>query len=98
MEASSTEKRWYGGRGRRVRWARLGCWISQCFDPFSLGALFETYEPFIALVFKFFSGRGKPRITETTDTESVDTVARLYYKRFCALVQKLQLSAWSWII
>jgi hypothetical protein len=26
----------------------------------------------------FFSGRGKPRITETADTESVDTGARLY--------------------
>jgi hypothetical protein len=25
----------------------------------------------------FFSGRGKPRITETADTESVDTGARL---------------------
>jgi hypothetical protein len=26
----------------------------------------------------FFLGHGKPRITETTDTESVDTGARLY--------------------
>jgi hypothetical protein len=29
------------------------------------------------LYFSFFSARDKPRITETADTESVDTVARL---------------------
>jgi hypothetical protein len=34
-------------------WARLGCWISPCFDQFSLGARFEAYEPFIVLVFQF---------------------------------------------
>jgi hypothetical protein len=34
-----------------------------CYGPFSLGARFETYEPFISLVFPiFFSDRGKPRI------------------------------------
>jgi hypothetical protein len=53
MVASSAEKREYGGRGRRVRYrARLGCWILQCYGPFSLGARFETYEPFIALMKK----------------------------------------------
>jgi hypothetical protein len=63
-------------------WVRLGCWISPCYGPFSLGARFETYEPFISLIFQFiFSGRGKPWITETADTESVDTGARLYYIR-----------------
>jgi hypothetical protein len=30
-------------------WARLGCWISPCYDPFSLDARFETYETFIYL-------------------------------------------------
>jgi hypothetical protein len=25
--------------------ARLGCWISPCYGPFSLGARFETYKP-----------------------------------------------------
>jgi hypothetical protein len=30
--------------------------------PFSLGAYFETYEPFISLTFKFFSGHGKLRV------------------------------------
>jgi hypothetical protein len=30
--------------------------------PFSLGAHFETYEPFISLIFQFFSGHGKPQI------------------------------------
>jgi hypothetical protein len=29
----------------------------------------------------FFSGRGEPRITETADTESVDTGAHLYIYR-----------------
>jgi hypothetical protein len=42
-----------------------------------LARIFETYEPFISLIFNFFSGRGKPRITETANTESVDTGARL---------------------
>jgi hypothetical protein len=55
-------------------WARLGCWISPYYGPFSLGARFETFEPFISLNFsKFFSGRGEPLITKTADTESVDT-------------------------
>jgi hypothetical protein len=57
----------------------LGCWISPCYGPFSLGARYDTYEPFISSIFKFFSGRGKPQIVETTDTESVDMGARLYY-------------------
>jgi hypothetical protein len=39
-------------------------------------ARFETYEPFISLLFKFFSGCGKPQIIENVDTESVDTGAR----------------------
>jgi hypothetical protein len=59
-------------------WACLGCLISPCYSPFSLGTCVETYEPFISLIFQFFCGRGKPRITEITDTESADTGARLY--------------------
>jgi hypothetical protein len=39
-------------------------------------ARFETYEPFIYLIFNFFSGCGKPQIIENADTESVDTGAR----------------------
>ena len=46
-------------------WARLGCWISPCYGPFSLGARFATYEPFISLIFQIFSGRSKPRIRES---------------------------------
>jgi hypothetical protein len=57
----------------------LGRWISPCYGLFSLGARFETYEPFIYLIFNFWWGRGKPQITETADTESADTGARLYY-------------------
>jgi hypothetical protein len=45
---------------------------------FSLGTRFETYEPFISVIFqKFFMGRRHPRITETTDTESADTAVHL---------------------
>jgi hypothetical protein len=63
MEVSSAGKREYGGKGRWVKyWARLGCWISPCYGPFLLGLRFETYEPFISLIFNFVSGRGKPRI------------------------------------
>jgi hypothetical protein len=40
-----------------------------------LGACFETYEPFISLIFKFFAGCGKPHIIETADTESADAGA-----------------------
>jgi hypothetical protein len=40
----------------------LGYWISPCYDPFLLGVRFETYEPFISLIFQFVSGRGKPWI------------------------------------
>jgi hypothetical protein len=43
-------------------WARLGCWILPCYGQFSLGGLFETYEPFISLLFNFFSGRCERRI------------------------------------
>jgi hypothetical protein len=46
---------------------------SPCYRPFSLGGRFETYKPFISLIFQFFSGRGEPQITETADSEPVDT-------------------------
>jgi hypothetical protein len=45
----------YGDKERWVKyWARVGCWISPCYCSFSLGARFETYEPFISLIFQFF--------------------------------------------
>jgi hypothetical protein len=34
---------------------------------------FETYEPFISLILKFFLGHSKPWIPETADAESADT-------------------------
>jgi hypothetical protein len=52
--------------------------ISSCNGPFSLGGSFEIYEPFISLIFQFISGRGEPRVTETANTKSVNTGARLY--------------------
>jgi hypothetical protein len=55
--------RGYRDKRRWVKyWAHLGCWISPCYDPFSLGAGFETYEPFISLIFKSFLGHSKPWI------------------------------------
>jgi hypothetical protein len=55
MEASYAGKREYGGKGRWVKyWACLGCWISPRYGPSSLGARFETYKPFISLIFNFF--------------------------------------------
>jgi hypothetical protein len=59
----------------------LGCWISPCYGPFSLGQCFESYKPLISLIFQFFGGRSEARVTETTDPESVDTGARLYLER-----------------
>jgi hypothetical protein len=57
MEVSSTGKRAYGGKGRRARyWSRLGCWISPFYSPFSLGARFKSYKPFISLIFNFLFG------------------------------------------
>jgi hypothetical protein len=61
MVASLLGKRGYGDKGSWVKyWAHLGGWNS-------LGVRFESYEPFISLIFQIISGRGKPRITETAD-------------------------------
>jgi hypothetical protein len=44
----------YGDKERLVMyWARLGSWISPCYGLFLLGVRFETYEPFIFLIFQF---------------------------------------------
>jgi hypothetical protein len=43
-------------------WARLGFWISPCYGRFPLSGRFETYEPFIFLVFQLFSGRRETRL------------------------------------
>jgi hypothetical protein len=40
--------------------ARLGCWISPCYGPFSLGA-FWNLSNVCFFNFRFFSGLGKPR-------------------------------------
>jgi hypothetical protein len=72
MEASSAGKRENGSKEVWIKyWARLGCWISPCYGPFSLGARFETYELLISLIL-FFSSHGKPRITKTANTESAE--------------------------
>jgi hypothetical protein len=53
-------------------WARLGCCISPCYGPFSLGTRFETYELLFHQFSNFFQA------TVTVDIESVDTEACLY--------------------
>jgi hypothetical protein len=55
MEASSAGKHEYGDTGSWVKyWARLGCWISPRYGPFSPGTRFETYKPFISLILTIF--------------------------------------------
>jgi hypothetical protein len=84
MEVSSVGKREYGGKGRWVKyWACLGCWISPCYGPFSLGGLFESYQPFISLIFNFFSSRVFSRLNETADYEPVCTAAILWITVKC---------------
>jgi hypothetical protein len=46
---------WSGYEDKRrwvTYWSLLGCWISVRYGPFSLGVRFETYEPFISLIFQ----------------------------------------------
>ena len=82
MVASLWGSVYTGDKGSWVKyWACLGCWISPCYGPFWLGARFETYELFISLIFKLFSGRSISYITETLDTESADIV---YFKTTCS--------------
>jgi len=37
-------------------WARLGCWISPYYGQFWFGVRFETYKPFVSLIFQIFFG------------------------------------------
>jgi hypothetical protein len=51
MEARSTGNHGYGDQGRLIKYrGHLGCWISPCYDPFSL----EGFLPFISLTLQFF--------------------------------------------
>jgi hypothetical protein len=52
---------------------RLGCWISQYYGPFLLGARFETLEPVYFLNFPIFC-----KLRQISDTDSADTEALLY--------------------
>jgi hypothetical protein len=55
----------------------LGCWISPCYDQFSLGAYFETSETFIYLFNIPIFG---PQ--QTADTATVDMGARMLFENF----------------
>jgi hypothetical protein len=58
--------------GQRKMSQVLGTFGSLDFTMFLLDVHFETYETLIYLIFQFFSGQGKSKITETADTESTD--------------------------
>jgi hypothetical protein len=62
----------------------LVCWISPCYGLFSLGACFETYDPFFN-IFIFFPGSGKTLIIETAGTESADLRAHLFLGNLISL-------------
>jgi len=44
-----------------------------------LARVLKLVNRFISLLFQIFSDRGKPRVTETADTESAYTGVRLYH-------------------
>jgi hypothetical protein len=86
MEANSAGKPKYGGQ--RKMGQVLGSFVLldfTMFGPVLACAPFKTYEPFISLIFDFFSGSGEPRITEFADSESVGTGARLYIYIYISL-------------
>ena len=89
MEASMLGSVSTGDKGRRVKhWARLGCSISPCYGPFSLGALFETSQKLISLIFEiFFSDRGKPRIHTHTHTQTHTCIYIYIYVCVCVCVR-----------
>jgi hypothetical protein len=61
MEENSAGKCGYGDKERWGNyWAHLGCWISPCYDPFSLGVRLDTNRLFLS--FSFFFLGGKPQI------------------------------------
>jgi hypothetical protein len=95
-DESSTGRIWTAGFHHVTARSGLGCWISLCYGPFWLRLLdftvlqpiltwhaFETYEPFISLIFQIFSGHCKTQIIETVDTESTDTGVCVYMQNYC---------------
>ena len=96
MDCKCAGKRGYGDKGRWVKyWARLGCWISPCSVSFSRGARFETYEPYISLIFQFFfraavnRGYGGPPVLSSRHLSInflVLNIERFYFKDDVSLV------------
>jgi hypothetical protein len=81
MVASSAGKREYGDKARRVKyWVHLGCWISHVMARSRLAHVLKPVSCLILQFSNFSSGCGKPRITETVDTESADTGAQPYWE------------------
>jgi hypothetical protein len=55
MEANSAGKREYGGQRKMSQLLdAFGLLDSPYYGPFSLGARFETYEPFTSSILNFF--------------------------------------------
>jgi hypothetical protein len=75
----------------------LKCWqqVSAWYDPFSIGASFETYEPPISLIFNsfFFSpGHDELRIIENAGTELAGMGTQLYIRTRSTISDSLKLA------
>jgi hypothetical protein len=69
------------GTGTKQDKSSTGCIWAAGFHhvtPHSCLVHFETYEPFVYLIFQLFSIHGKQQITETMNTESVDMGVHMY--------------------
>jgi hypothetical protein len=67
-----------------------GCVWDAGFHLVTARSSFARVLKLITLIFKYFLGRGEPRITEAADTKSVDTGTHLYiyiYIYICIYVQ-----------
>jgi hypothetical protein len=58
---ASCGEAWVRGQ-RKMSQLLVAFGLLDCYGPFSLGALFKTYEPFISLIFHFL----RPRPTAET--------------------------------
>jgi hypothetical protein len=99
LEAESDKfwgKVWVRGKGTWVKyWARLSCWVSSCYGPFSVVPYFETCEPYIPLIFNFCSGLGKPQtvnhwIRSKTAIFSASFLHVIQWENLFLLLRKVQ--------
>jgi hypothetical protein len=98
MEASSAQKHEYGAKEDESSTGHVraaGFHHVTALSRFA-GVLKRMNRLFLQFS-NFFSGRGEPRVTKTTDTESVDTGARLYCMCiFCMIPTTYFLALTDW--